>query len=136
MSASSVGSRRSSASSSSTSLPSRANAEAISAPDAPAPTTARRAGTSGSAHASSVPITRPPNSTPGIGRGIEPVARIDAARGDFHRLGVERVDQHVAVGRQRARSPSITSMPSFLNSPPTPEVSVETTFSRRACTAG
>jgi len=74
MSASSVGSTRSSASTSSTSLPSRANAEAISVPDGPAPTTAMRAGTSLSAHASSVPITRPPNCVPGIGRGTDPVA--------------------------------------------------------------
>ena len=74
MSASSVGSTRSTASSSSTSLPRRANAEAISVPEAPQPTTARRAGTSASAHASSVPITRPPNSTPGIDRGTDPVA--------------------------------------------------------------
>ena len=75
MSASSVGSTRSSASKSSTSVPSRPYAEAISAPEAPAPTTAILAGSSSSAHASSVPITRPPNSVPGIGLGIEPVAR-------------------------------------------------------------
>ena len=76
MSASSVGSTRSSASKSSTSVPSRPYAEAISAPEAPAPTTAILPGSSGSAHASSVPITRPPNCVPGIGFGTEPVARI------------------------------------------------------------
>ena len=43
-------------------------------PDAPAPTTARLAGSSFSAHASSVPITRPSNVVPGIGRFTEPVA--------------------------------------------------------------
>ena len=79
MSASSVGSTRSSASNSSTSVPSRPYAEAISAPDAPAPTTASRCGSSSSAHASSVPMTRPPNSVPGIGLGTEPVARITSS---------------------------------------------------------
>ena len=74
MSASSVGSTRSSASNSSTSTPSRAYADAISAPDAPAPTTAIVAGSSVSAHASSVPITRPPNCVPGIGFLTDPVA--------------------------------------------------------------
>jgi len=34
-----------------------------------------------------------------------------------------------------AARPSINSIPFFLNSPATPEVSVWTTFSRRACTA-
>ena len=33
-------------------------------------------GSSSSAHASSVPMTRPPNSVPGIGLGTEPVARM------------------------------------------------------------
>ncbi len=74
MSASSVGSTRSSASNSRTSLPSRPYAEAISAPDAPAPTTARRPGSESSAQAPSVLMTRPPNSVPGIGLGTEPVA--------------------------------------------------------------
>ena len=46
-------------------VPRRAYAEAISAPEAPAPTTARLRGSSSSAHASSVPITRPPNWRPG-----------------------------------------------------------------------
>ena len=78
-SASSVGSTRSSTSNSSTSLPSRAKPEAISAPEAPAPTTASRVGSSGSAHACSVPITRPPSSTPGIERPTEPVARTTVA---------------------------------------------------------
>ena len=74
MSASSVGSTRSSISNSRTSVPRRPYAEAISVPDAPAPTTAIFAGSSSSAHASSVPITRPPNWVPGIGLGIDPVA--------------------------------------------------------------
>ena len=54
--------------------PAARSAEAISEPDAPAPTTAIDAGSSSSAHASSVPITRPPNCAPGIGRLTEPVA--------------------------------------------------------------
>ena len=47
--------------------PRRAYAEAISVPDAPAPTTTIVFGSSLSAHASSVPITRLPNLVPGIG---------------------------------------------------------------------
>ena len=43
-------------------------------PEAPAPTTTMRLGSSWSAHASSVPITRLPNFVPGIGRLTEPVA--------------------------------------------------------------
>ena len=74
MSASSTGSTRSSASNSWTSAPRRTYALAISVPEAPAPTTASFAGSSSSAQASSVPITRPPNSVPGIGRLTEPVA--------------------------------------------------------------
>ena len=35
-----------------------------------------RPGSSSSAHAPSVPITRPPNCVPGIGFGTEPVAMI------------------------------------------------------------
>ena len=54
----------------------RPYAEAISAPDAPAPITASVLGSSSSAHASSVPITRPPKLVPGTGLGTEPVARI------------------------------------------------------------
>src|SRR6476469_9103017 len=53
-------------------------AEAFSAPDAPAPTTTIVFGSAGSAHASSVPITRPPNCVPGIGFFTEPVARMTA----------------------------------------------------------
>ena len=49
-----------------------------------------------SAQASSVPMTRSPNSTPGIVRGAEPVARITVAAA--RRL---LADAHVAVGGQR-----------------------------------
>ena len=99
MSASSVGSTRSSASNSSTSVPRRPYAEAISAPDAPAPTTAIRPGSSSSAHAPSVPITRPPNCVPGIGFGTEPVAMITHFVGlDLGAVEVP-ADLHVAVAR-------------------------------------
>ena len=43
-------------------------------PDAPAPITASVFGSDSSAHASSVPITRPPNCVPGTGLATEPVA--------------------------------------------------------------
>ena len=128
MSASSVGSTRSTASISSTSLPRRANADATSAPDAPQPTTARRAGSSGSAYTSSVPITRLPNCVPGIASGTEPVARITMPAASVAPLTLTWPS---AVSEPR---PSISSMRFFRNRPATPEVSVVTTFSRRACT--
>ena len=59
-------------------MPSRAYAEAISVPEAPAPSTASVFGSSSNAHASSVPITRPPNCVPGTGLATEPVARMIA----------------------------------------------------------
>ncbi len=49
---------------------------------------------------------------------------------------VSPVDAHTFPSAVSDASPSIRSIPFFLNSPATPEVSVETTFSRRACTAG
>ena len=129
MSASSVGSTRSSSSISITSLPRRANPEAISVPDAPAPTTAIRAGSSGSAQAPSVPITRPSSSAPGIVRGTDPVARITVCAVSVSPPTI------TSPSAFSFASPSISSMPPFLNSPATPEVSVETTLSRRAWTA-
>ena len=93
------------------SVPSRAYAEAISDPDAPAPTTARVLGSSSSAHASSVPITRPPNWVPGIGFLTDPVARMIV-------LASIRLPFTVtAPAPASAPSPSITSIPFFLNSP-------------------
>ena len=47
-------------------------------PEAPAPSTASVLGSSSKAHASSVPITRPPNCVPGTGLGTEPVAMMIA----------------------------------------------------------
>ena len=81
-------------------VPSRAYAQAISVPDAPAPITAIDAGSSLSAHASSVPITLPPNSRPGIGFLTEPVASTTPL------AAVELVvaDLHVAVRGQRAEA--------------------------------
>ena len=128
MSASSVGRTRSSASNSVTVVPSRAYAEAISAPDAPAPTTARLAGLSGRAQASSVPMTRPPNSVPGIDRATDPVASTIALAAIWLPSAVTVPDP------ASAPSPSINSMPFFLNSPATPPVRVLITFSRRAMT--
>ena len=53
----------------------RQYAEAISAPDAPAPTTAIDFGCSGRDQAPHVSTTRSPNSTPGIASAADPVAR-------------------------------------------------------------
>ena len=128
MSASSVGSTRSSASSRSTSTPRRAYAEAISEPEAPAPTTAIEFGSSSSAQASSVPITRPPNCAPGIGRFTEPVAS---------RIVLAAIVWSPTVTRPPPASdpePSIRSILFFLNRPETPPVRVLTTFWRRALT--
>jgi hypothetical protein len=61
MSLSSSGRICGSASSRTTSVPRRPKADATSVPDAPAPTTASRLGSSRSAQAVSVPSTRPPN---------------------------------------------------------------------------
>ena len=75
ISASSSGRIWSSISISTTSVPKRPNAEAISAPEAPAPITASRAGCSFSVHIPSVSSTRPSKLVPGIGSDTEPVAR-------------------------------------------------------------
>ena len=77
-----------------------------------------------SAHASSVPITRPPNSTPGIARGTEPVARTTpCAPNDSPPTRTE------PSRPQRRRRPRSRRSRVCLNSPPTPEVSVDTTLS-------
>ena len=70
----------------------------------------------------------------------------DRAGGEDHRGGARARARRRARGsppparcrraaRRATASPSIRSIPFFLNRPPTPPVSVETTFSRRACTA-
>ena len=129
MSASSVGSTRSSASNSSTCVPMRPYAEAISAPDAPAPITAMRLGSSSSAHASSVPITRPPKLVPGTGLGIEPVAITT-----FLASNSWSPTLTFPAGVSDA-TPSITSTWFFFIRPPTPPVSVLITLRRRSPTA-
>ncbi len=101
-------------------------------PEAPAPTTASVAGSSGSAHASSVPMTRPPKCVPGSGFFTEPVARMT-------NLAPYSVPSKLPPTLTLASSvttpcPSMTSMPFFLNSPDTPPVSVLMTFLRRAPT--
>ena len=85
-------------------------------------------GSSSSAHASSVPITRPPNCAPGIGRLTEPVASTIV-------LAEISWPPTVSVPLPvRVASPSMTSTLFFLSSPATPPVSVETTFLRRSDT--
>ncbi len=72
--------------------------EAISEPEAPAPTTASDFGSCSSAHASSVPITRPSNAAPGIGRLTEPVASTIVLAA----ISVGPVDRDLAGSDQRA----------------------------------
>ena len=132
MSASSVGRTRSSASNSVVSVPSRAYAEAISVPDAPAPMTAIEAGRSSSSQAPAVSITRPPKLVPGTGRATEPVARMTVlASISVPSKSPPTLTLPSAV---TAACPLITSMEFFLKRPPTPPVSVLTTLSRRAPT--
>ncbi len=129
MSASSVGSTRSRASNKVTSVPRRAYADAISAPDAPAPTTAMDCGSSSSAQASSVPMTRPPNCVPGIGFLTDPVASTIVL------ASIVFSPMRTARSPARDASPSMTSIWFFLNSPDTPPVRVVITFLRLAPTA-
>ena len=115
-----------------TSEPSRAYADAISVPDAPAPTTASVAGSSVSAHASSVPMTRPPKWVPGSGFFTEPVARIT----NFAPYSVpSKLPPTLTLPSSVTTPwPSMTSMAFFLKRPLTPPVSVLMTFLRRAPT--
>ena len=128
ISSSSSGRIRSSASSSTTSLPSRPNADATSVPDAPAPITASEPGSSSSAHAVSVPRTRPPNRRPRIGVGTEPVARTTFRAS----ISVPSLAAPIRTppSSVRAACPSITSTLFFFISPLTPPVRVLTTLSR------
>ena len=98
-------------------------------PDAPAPMTASVCGSSSSAHASSVPITRPPKVVPGTGLGTEPVASTTVL-----------ASYSVSPTRTFASAvsdptPSITSMLFFFIRPPTPPVRVLITLRRRSPTA-
>ncbi len=101
-------------------------------PDAPAPTTASESGSSVSAQASSVPMTRPPNCVPGSAFFTEPVARITV-------LAAISVPSKLPPTLTLPSSvtdawPSMTSMPFFLKRPETPPVSVLMTFLRRSPT--
>jgi hypothetical protein len=107
----------------------RPYADAISAPDAPAPITAIVSGSCSSAHASSVPITRPPKLVPGTGFGIEPVA-ITTVFACSSWSPTRTLPSGVSEP-----SPSITSTPFFFIRPPTPPVSVLITLRRRSPTA-
>ena len=80
-----------------------------------------------SAQASSVPITRPPNVVPGIGRATEPVAstmHFDASS--------SRSPTLTPLPPASVASPSTYSIAFFLNRPATPPVSVLMTFWRRS----
>ena len=79
---------------------------------APAPTTASVSGSASSAHASSVPMTRPPNSRPGTGLGTEPVASTIALRASISASPTRTLPSPVSEPE-----PSISSMPFFLNRP-------------------
>ncbi len=128
MSLSSSGRICGSASSSTTSVPSRPNAEATSVPDAPAPITAMRFGSSRSAQVVSVPSTRPPNWRPRIGLGTEPAAMITLPAS----ISVPSNWPPILTLPSSVTDawPSIRSILFFLNRPDTPPVSVFTTLSR------
>ena len=79
------------------------------------------------AHASSVPITRPPNDVPGSGRGTEPVASTMHFDASSSRSPTVTVLPPASVP-----SPSTYSIWFFLKRPATPPVSVLMTFLPRA----
>ncbi len=103
-------------------------------PEAPAPTTTRRLGSSLSAQASSVPMTRPPKRVPGIGFLIEPVATT------MHFVTSTSSPSLLAPTRT-VPAPMTVPWPSsrlilfFLKRPLTPPVRVLMTFRRRSETA-
>ena len=101
----------------------RPYAEAISEPEAPAPTTAIFGGSSFSAHASSVAMMRPPNSVPGIGLGIEPVASTTRFSASIT-LPSKLPPTFTLPSSVSEPKPSIRSILFFLNRPPTPPTSV------------
>ncbi len=75
-----------------------------------------------------MPITRPPNCVPGIGFFTEPVARMIV----LAEIWLPPTVTEPAPAS--APSPSMYSIPFFLNRPATPPVRVLITFSRRALT--
>ena len=102
-------------------------------PDAPAPTTAIFCGSSSNAHASSVPTMRPPNSVPGIGFGIEPVARITHFVASIS-VPSKLPPTFTLPSLVSDPKPSMYSTLFLRNSPDTPPVSVEITLRRRSPT--
>ncbi len=102
-------------------------------PDAPAPTTASVAGSAASAHASSVPMTCPPNCVPGSAFFTEPVARMTNLA--WISLPSKLPPTLTLPSSVTEPWPSTTSTPLRLSSPATPPVSVLMTFLRRSLTA-
>ena len=93
----------------------------------------RRRAARSSAHASSVPMTRPPNAVPGIGL-LDRAGRED--RRPCRSPCTSRCRRPRRCRRRSATpSPSITSISFFLNSPATPPVSVLMTFVAARATA-
>jgi hypothetical protein len=83
-----------------------------------------------SAHASSVPITRPPNCVPGIGLGIEPVASTTVLASMT--VPSKLPPTFTLPSSVSEPKPSMRSILFFLKRPPTPPTSVEMTFARRS----
>ena len=101
-------------------------------PDAPAPITARLPGSSSSAHAVSVPSTRPPNFSPSTGLGTEPTA-ITTFSASISSPSFWAPIRTLASSVS-APWPSISSILFLSKRKLTPLVSVLTTFSRWAAT--
>ena len=98
-----------SASSSSTSVPSRPSAEAISVPEAPAPITHSRLGCSFRSHMPAVSRMRLPNRRSRIGFGTDPVARttrsaLISVPSNWPPIFTLRVVGHRAEARRSGRS--------------------------------
>ena len=128
ISGSSSGRIWSSASSSTTSVPSRPSAEAISVPEAPAPITHRRLGCSFSSHMPAVSRIRLPNWRSRIGLATEPQARI--TRSVWISVPSNWPPIFTLPSSVTEPKPSIRSISFFLKSPATPPVSVLITLSR------
>ena len=112
-------------------MPIRPYADAISLPDAPAPTTAILPGSCSNAHASSVPMMRPPNCVPGIGLGSDPVASTTHVFASIT-LPSKLPPTLTLPSSVTEPKPSIRSILFFLKRPPTPPTRVEMTFPRRS----
>ena len=117
-----------SASSSSTSVPSRPKADAISVPDAPAPITHSRDGCSSNSHIADVSRMRFPNFRSRIGFATEPHA--STTRSVSISVPSNWPPILTLPSSVTEPKPSIRSMPFFLKRPATPPVSVLMTLSR------